>query len=98
MSKHTPGPWRCRIAPYGEKDGAPIVQRGTSGGFSVLDHDIKRANADARLIAAAPELYEALEAITKRLEFKNSDEAKHYSSDDSPWLEVARAALAKVES
>lgn len=72
MSKtqHTPGPWIAGTTFYGATDmGKPNVRHGDTsnvmcwlnisgayGGNGGLD----RANADARLIAAAPELLEAL--------------------------------------
>lgn len=57
MSKHTPGPWRYASANAGN---LWFVQRGKSGGFVVEAEDAENALADARLIAAAPEMLEAL--------------------------------------
>lgn len=60
MSKHTPGPWKwwpdcCRVggmvtAETGQHIAAPAH----------LGHDVDMTGANARLIAAAPNLYEAL--------------------------------------
>lgn len=59
-TKHTPGPWRYEAG----RDGRPpYVIRGTEGGFVVVGMTADRQEADARLIAAAPELLQALEAI-----------------------------------
>lgn len=55
---HTPGPWR--LIPPEEGHHTPLVQRGTEGGFSVLGVSRDRELADARLIAAAPDLLAAL--------------------------------------
>lgn len=56
-SKHTPGPWR-----FEPRDGfrPPYVVRGKEGGFAVLGRSPDQEDADARLIAAAPELLDAL--------------------------------------
>jgi len=52
---HTPGPWRTRDSLH-ENHG--IVRTGTN--MEVQIHDSVCAEADARLIAAAPELLEQL--------------------------------------
>jgi hypothetical protein len=64
VSKHTAGPWRA----YVDGDRSPVVQRGRSGGFVVHDTDWERANADALLIAAAPDLLNAIEVLTAAAE------------------------------
>jgi hypothetical protein len=51
---YTKGPWNAY--PFADQW---IVQRGNSGGFAVKDENIVRAEADAHLIAAAPDLLEA---------------------------------------
>jgi hypothetical protein len=64
MSKHTPGPWFYRLG-----DGRafrPIVQRGDEGGFVVEGMSRERENADAKLIAAAPELLDSLFELLAR--------------------------------
>lgn len=65
MSKHTPGPWH--VSPFGagfEIESATGVSVGqahqTRPVRTADDHDERRANA--RLMAAAPELLEALKA------------------------------------
>lgn len=93
---HTPGPWeakqefanRWRIeAPTGP-DCIPL-----SVGFActtALEVGVSNHNtaANARLIAAAPELYEALRWMVQR-----ADEAGY---PDGACLAMARAALAKA--
>lgn len=100
MSKHTPGPWRFYTDP--QPNGCPIV--GT-GGLMVaqLAHSINypeqrdTAIANARLIAAAPELLEALgdlmgvaEAAMLRANFDGGE------YDIEGELADARAAIAKA--
>ena len=60
-AQHTPGPWR-----YLPGDGLawrPSVQRATEGGFVVQGSSREREEADAKLIAAAPDLLEALQHL-----------------------------------
>lgn len=60
-TKFTPGPWRLTM-----EDGRhPIVQRGTEGGFQVCGMSDEKEDADAHLIAAAPDLYEALSEMVR---------------------------------
>lgn len=91
MSKHTPGPWQV-----------------VSGGISVDGADgslicsmteykkpTPRQQANARLIAAAPELLEAVKAIAECC-----DEDYHVRGDSSRLVEIrgiARLALRKAE-
>lgn len=61
MSKHTPGPWTgypANISPNIEADGKCIAQVNPHNGDSE-----ERRTANARIIAAAPELLEALKSI-----------------------------------
>ena len=57
-SVHTPGPWgQCQCMIYAVDDGEPIAR--------CLDKEIHRAFADAKLIAAAPTMLEALRRIVR---------------------------------
>jgi hypothetical protein len=85
MSGHTPGPWRIEKQDiYGnDKNGYICTWSGRSG--------------DAKLIAAAPDLLEALEDITDRFERC----IKQYAiTDDDEMAKVptsaARAVIAKA--
>lgn len=51
---HTPGPW-CLIEPEGLQ-AAPLIRLGSDTIFFVNGEDIDRRNANAALIAAAPDL------------------------------------------
>jgi hypothetical protein len=74
MSKHTPGPWSHQISRY-EPEAFDIIEPGIGALAIVKSEDY------ARLIAAAPELLEALKELT--LERGMTDKA--------------RAAIAKAE-
>lgn len=79
---HTPGPWRVWAKGY--RESPPIsFNVETSGGLirEWLARDIAN-EADAQLMAAAPELLAALKAIVE-----------HYGDP----LKLARAAIAKAE-
>lgn len=64
-AKHTPGPWRFYTEP--QPNGCPIVGNGRGLMLAMLAHSVNypdqrdEANANARLIAAAPELLDALQ-------------------------------------
>jgi hypothetical protein len=87
MSKHTPGPWRMRT----ERS----IDRGTAYGIETCEADWKRTRsvvpplyineADARLIAAAPDMLEALEEVMSCEE-----------NEQMRWAQKARAAIAKA--
>jgi len=103
--KHTPGPWiyfeqrhhgsawnppddtyGCvKSAPRGYKDGFVIVNGCAPGGRSA------EQKANARLIAASPELLEALEAMTQAFARHpgNADERHHA-------MTISRAAIAQA--
>ena len=100
MSKHTPGPWEID----NERDEAICVwKRGGEGAISGViatvrtttwchneQQDEQRGNA--RLIAAAPELLEALKACDLQLLQSNND--SDYAREAH---EAALAAIAKAE-
>ncbi len=87
-TKHTKGPWTESVVNRGEIVGpgaipvAQVIQFGNKRTLSA-----EEANANARLIAAAPEMVEALVAAWAWF----NDEAK----DDRAWSMV-QAALVKV--
>lgn len=82
---------------------APIHASGRVIALAVTDYpdgswkDDSELEANAALIAAAPELLEALESIEMRLDAFN--EAQRDMPADSVWvcLEKARAAIAKAK-
>lgn len=63
-AQHTPGPWiACEYGGYGDYDGKCRVVLGEGGDIRtavVLGFDTPENEANARLIAAAPDLLEAL--------------------------------------
>ena len=86
MNNHTPGPWIVgRINPdtiYGGTQQFTLAE---------LDGIYPEKNANARLIAAAPELRDALELLERFV--------SHHHGENADWtlcIDAARAALAKV--
>ena len=84
--KFTPGPWR-----YASRNVNEIMTtfHGVQIGRSYIDVATENEKADAHLVAAAPELYEALDEVFAA----SCPEVP--GSAGSP-LEKARAALAKA--
>jgi hypothetical protein len=84
MSTHTPGPWKK--SKYGElknPEGQQVMVWGCGIAHSMRTSETE---ANARLIAAAPDLLEALKEIVQR------NEIQHWFN-----LDQARAAIAKAE-
>lgn len=98
--KHTPGPWTVEPPSDSEpdydkreKDYWSIRAPGPNGYIShevarLSGWNIDRDEHTARLIAAAPELLEALEAMIIAYE--------HEASPENPSLLMARAAITKA--
>ncbi|MCW7544863.1 hypothetical protein N7I30_13730 [Aurantimonas litoralis] len=101
-AKHTPGPWLIRegfstdtLEVYPRRDGKPEI-----GSWAELatvrsdygngDGDTAEGEANARLIAAAPDLLAALESLTANL-----DEGDFISLTR---IDAAKAAIAKARS
>jgi len=101
---HTPGPWNADknfMGPdtYGDGNSIPVFPRG--GGVAICDvvavtgeglsmPDVQaRAEANARLISAAPDLLEALQMLLQQ-------EPREADSYDRAMWENARAAIAKA--
>ena len=89
--KHTPGPWR--ISGYNENMGYPEpviagMVNGRTAYVAVCIECQRMDDANAKLIAAAPELLEALELMID-------------THDEGGWptasIAIARAAIAKAK-
>jgi len=90
MNKFTPGPWsnpKNHKGVYGGRNREMIADCGVSA----LSSEIKEANA--RLIAMAPEMLEALKTMTMLVTLK------YGNLDKDVWEKIAeaQALIAKVE-
>lgn len=107
MSKHTPGPWKYwSDNGYGDtrfyiaqEDGAPYTS-GYSDVATLIAETVsgeKKAvqEANARLIAAAPEMLEALEGIADHYDMDGYGE-KAWKQLALEMAEIARAAISKA--
>jgi hypothetical protein len=87
MSKHTPGPWA--FAKYSKKRfGLGVRGHGAFFFLQCVDDDADnpQSRADARLIAAAPDLLEALQKVI----------AEHEDGYGLKCFEQVKAAIAKA--
>ena len=90
-TKHTPGPWKTRkgffsdaVEIYKPKH---LMKPFIPTEIAIIRSEGPEGEANARLISAAPELLEALQAFVKYADDVN---------DDSPELDRARSAVAKA--
>lgn len=98
MSKHTPGPWIAKDATLPNRAVTRWVILEPENGFTLADTgnadtDKKQDAANARLIAAAPDLLEALRSLTYQCLNPNFD-------NEEVWRKKIRAAekaIAKAE-
>ena len=88
MSKHTPGPWVVKA------DEEIVYGTSPEGEHIVVVYELNTNEADAALIAAAPDLLMALHML--------SDETADYirlnnlGGMDNQCMQLARAALARA--
>ncbi|HHK0948622.1 hypothetical protein ISD85_03240 [Pseudomonas aeruginosa] len=88
MSKHTPGPWcQNKWGSLMTEGGQDVLLRGVTTISAGSDERIAEAEANTRLISAAPELLEALQSCIQQI-------TALCSADDVP--DQARAAIAKA--
>ena len=97
--KHTPGPWR--IQEQIDKETGMVYLSGHNWGYFagvIVEMDggfpSKEGQANARLIAAAPELMEALKALISE---HQDDPESWFPARLIPIINKAEAAIAKAE-
>jgi type VI protein secretion system component VasF len=97
--KHTRGPWiASEYGDYGDYDGKCRVILGEGGDIRtavVLGFDTEENQANARLIAAAPDLLEALQRINEACA-QIPEGLEGYLEHLSDAISDARKALAKA--
>lgn len=105
MSAHTPGPWRKRLIEYeqGDQVGWSIEAGDGRGANYIADvhmhggeaRDDARDEANADLIAAAPQMREALQATLGNLRALKGNAFRQLDTLDE-WIATVEAALAKA--
>jgi hypothetical protein len=96
MTGHTPGPWvwvgryLVPASAAGEDYPALFAVADDGSAYGEYTETLVPGSSDGRLIAAAPELLEALELMVEAYE--------HEASPHNPALLAARAAIAKAVS
>lgn len=100
--KHTPGPWqisRTRAGKNGtsltiwRNDEGPNSSEETNTNWSWIAQHI-HSEADARLIAASPDM---LAALKEAVAVHGAEARDIPDEDEHSWCAVARAAIAKAE-
>ena len=101
MSKHTPGPWEYRPIKNVEEISriAPEIFTGKLVVARAYDpHGLSESQANARLIAAAPDTLKELKSLVARVQDILADGVDGFYRDAlQSDLEPAEAAIAKAE-
>ena len=98
-AKHTPGPWEVvgsRICTVGnDRERVTLAKTEPSGAFTMSTEQ----TANAHLIAAAPAMYEALQAIVQACASRTYKEVLHTAEGKKLFLayEQSYKALAQAE-
>jgi hypothetical protein len=83
-TKHTPGPWG--FTPTATLNDAPCRWEILGAGGVIAETNDSTTDANARLISAAPDMFDALQAIVDA-----------YGDRDTLLIEQCKAALAKAK-
>ena len=98
MSKHTPGPWEIKNQNLVAEGGNCVLANLHMWQGDAPDE----GKANARLIAAAPELLAALQAMFRAAEMRDMDNCEvrsaHVAVEWDAANQAARAAIVKAES
>lgn len=87
---HTPGPWKVNATPHSSNQSFVVLDSGANGHSKrVCAVYSDNEEADARLIAAAPEMYELFKELI--------DIEKGPCPGSSTWAKRVYAVLAKAE-
>lgn len=96
-TQHTPGPW---VTEHGVPDVMTADRKILLAEVMVDPCGFEEAQANARLIAAAPALLEALENVTDWLDWLSTEEddtTKKHPTNHAKQIMAARAAIAKAK-
>jgi hypothetical protein len=91
MNTHTPGPWACTYTSNHAHDYRLTQANGQPLPVNAPANDRSEQRANARLIAAAPEMFAALVTL-----LPHAARAIQGTTEGQPLLDAARAAIAKA--
>lgn len=103
MSNHTPGPWRRNVAGHNEDSWRIVSESKATGYIAFIPPEHEDAEANSRLIAAAPELLVTLQncvnvlALALPLFDDESTDNKDSRDEVESVIDAARDAIAKAE-
>ena len=94
VRQHTPGPWRAIRDEVWAGKSRLVCPRVTAGESLPMGDDLERAKANARLIAAAPELFDVVQALLLTQQMRM--EPREVMDENGSIMDAARDALRKV--
>ncbi len=94
-AEHTPGPWRT--TEDGRVTGLPDVMIAPGRTIAVVGRSDREAYYNSRLIAAAPELLEALEGMEWAFFVAGDCKDQQQREQEDAAVDRARAAIAKAK-
>lgn len=92
-TKHSPGPWAAMPAQFNHGETTVIVDRDSNIIAHMEGQSFPHTEHDAALFAAALELLIALDRAVQDIDSGWAEDA----NERFPWLEAARAAIAKAD-
>ncbi len=95
MTKHTPGPWKVYQVGFGYNI-TPDVSSETPWVLAKV-YQCSNAHANAQLMTAAPDLLEALKAISEGMGRYNRNKLQHAENTIEDMKAIALAAIDKAE-
>jgi hypothetical protein len=97
MNNHTPGPWRRNVAGHNEDSWRIVSESKATGYIAFIPPEHEDAEANSRLIAAAPDLLAALRAAVEYLGCALAGaNLKATGYDREAGVEEYQAALAAI--
>lgn len=91
---HSPGPWSCAPNPYGRSDAEFCVYNENG---NILSNSDETNEANARLIAAAPEMFDILERILRAHDSGNNGAVMGEAVLCRVFASQARDAISKAK-
>lgn len=99
MAKYTEGEWKLSEKDSGGYGGDSVIADGFTGSIATVNMDCYKFQANANLITAAPDMYEALKFFMKELakDYEYLDKGIGIATERGKSMLNARKAIAKAE-